>query len=261
MTANAGNTHIGSERKISHRMKVKLNSISGIDDAILTMYFSRGTWNWALDQKVRDTVRSCTNRNGQYHGVANKEDRDEYNRDMTTWLKYAPIHATMATFMDLSFTVEGMHRAGQDDWDSHAKRMDNRIIRQSTRLGNIEEDAKSAYYEGKILTDHEAMKILGYDIPDEIEYMDSTYVRVHDGYVLKGLEKNRDVHRGLYHESFPSNFTFKINLAQFAHVYRHRNAKGSAHPEVKELAEKCMSLITEYQPLLTRDVVMSIQTD
>lgn len=242
-------------------MKVKLNSISGIDDAILTMYFSRGTWNWGLDKRVRDTVRACTDRRGKFHGAAGPEERDEYNRDMTTWLKYAPIHATMATFVDLSFTVEGMHRAGQDDWDSHAKRMDNRIIRQSTRLGNIPEDAKSAYYEGKILTDHEAMKILGYDIPAEIEYEGQTYVRVHDGYVLKGLEKKRDVHRGLYHESFPSNFTFKINLAQFAHVYRHRNDKGTAHPEVKELAETCMRLITEAQPLLTRDIVMSIQTD
>ena len=242
-------------------MKVQLNSISGIDDALTTMYFSRGTWDWDLDKDIRLLVSKCTDRRGQYIPSKSFIDNDLYNKRMTTWLKYAPIHSTMASFIDLSFTVEGMHRAGQDDWDAHAKRMDNRIIRQSTRLGNIPEDAKSDFYKGKILTYHEAMDILGIEAPDEITHEGKTYVRVHDGYVLKGLEKNRDAHRGLYHLAFPSNFTFKVNLAQFAHIYRHRNEKGGANPEVKQLAEQCMSLITAAQPLLTRDVVMSIMTD
>ena len=242
-------------------MKVQLNSISGIDDALLTMYFSKGTWDWDLDKDIRLLVSKCTDRRGQYIPSKSFIDNDLYNKRMTTLLKYAPIHSTMASFIDLSFTVEGMHRAGQDDWDAHAKRMDNRIIRQSTRLGNIPEDAKSDFYKGKILTYHEAMDILGIEAPDEITHEGKTYVRVHDGYVLKGLEKNRDAHRGLYHLAFPSNFTFKVNLAQFAHIYRHRNEKGGANPEVKQLAEQCMSLITAAQPLLTRDVVMSIMTD
>lgn len=242
-------------------MKVQLNSISGIDDALLTMYFSRGTWNWDLDSKIRAMVCECTDRYGYINSNADSDVAESYEKTLRTWLKYAPIHSTMASFIDLSFTVEGMHRAGQDDWDSHAKRMDNRIIRQSTRLGNIPEDAKSDFYKGKILTYHEAMDILGIEAPDEITHEGKTYVRVHDGYVLKGLEKNRDAHRGLYHLAFPSNFTFKVNLAQFAHIYRHRNEKGGANPEVKQLAEQCMSLITTAQPLLTRDVVMSIMTD
>jgi len=242
-------------------VKVQLNSISGIDDALLTMYFSRGTWNWSLDSKIRAMVCECTDRHGYINSNADSDAAESYEKTLRTWLKYAPIHSTMASFIDLSFTVEGMHRAGQDDWDSHAKRMDNRIIRQSTRLGNIPEDAKSDFYKDKILTYHEAMDILGIEAPDEINHEGKTYVRVHDGYVLKGLEKNRDAHRGLYHLAFPSNFTFKVNLAQFAHVYRMRNDKGGANPEVKQLAEQCMSLITAAQPLLTRDVVMSIMTD
>lgn len=242
-------------------MKVQLNSITNIDDALVTMYFSRGTWNWDLDREVRETVESCTDRHGVYHSSVAADVREKYIKTMATWLKYAPKHSTMASFIGLSFTVEGLHRAGQDDWDAHAKRMDNRIIRQSTRLGNIPEDAKSDYYKDKILTYHEAMAILGIETPDEIEYDGKTYVRVHDGYVLKGMEKNRDAHRGLYHLAFPSNFIFEINLAQFAHVYRLRNDKGGANPEVKQLAEQCMSLITAAQPLLTRDVVMSIMTD
>lgn len=241
-------------------MRVQLNSITNIDDAILTMYFSRGTWTWEIDRKVRMLVESCTDRRGNYIGGL-AENIAEYTKTMTTWLKYAPKHSTMASFIGLSFTVEGLHRAGQDDWDAHAKRMDNRIIRQSTRLGTLPEDAKSDFYKDKILTYHEAMAILGIETPDEIEHDGKTYVKVHDGYVLKGMEKNRDAHRGLYHLAFPSNFTFEINLAQFAHVYRLRNDKGGANPEVKQLAEQCMSLITAAQPFLTRDVVMSIMTD
>lgn len=241
-------------------MRVQLNSITNIDDAILTMYFSRGTWTWEIDREVRKMVESCTDRRGNYIGGL-AENIEKYTKTMTTWLKYAPKHSTMASFIGLSFTVEGLHRAGQDDWDAHAKRMDNRIIRQSTRLGTLPEDAKSDYYKDKILTYHEAMAILGIETPDEIEHDGKTYVKVHDGYVLKGMEKNRDAHRGLYHLAFPSNFTFEINLAQFAHVYRLRNDKGGANPEVKQLAEQCMSLITAAQPFLTRDVVMSIMTD
>lgn len=242
-------------------MRVQLNSITNIDDALITMYFSRGTWDWDLDKSVRLIVKSCTDRYGRYVPSSSFIDNDKYNKTMTTWLKYAPRHSTMASFIGLSFTVEGLHRAGQDDWDAHAKRMDNRIIRQSTRLGTLPEDAKSDFYKDKILTYHEAMAILGIETPDEIEHDGKTYVKVHDGYVLKGMEKNRDAHRGLYHLAFPSNFTFEINLAQFAHVYRLRNDKGGANPEVKQLAEQCMSLITAAQPLLTRDVVMSIMTD
>lgn len=241
-------------------MRVQLNSITNIDDALLTMYFSRGTWTWEIDREVRKMVESCTDRRGNYIGGL-AENIEKYTKTMTTWLKYAPKHSTMASFIGLSFTVEGLHRAGQDDWDAHAKRMDNRIIRQSTRLGTLPEDAKSDFYKDKILTYHEAMAILGIETPDEIEHDGKTYVKVHDGYVLKGMEKNRDAHRGLYHLAFPSNFTFEINLAQFAHVYRMRNDKGGANPEVKQLAEQCMSLITAAQPFLTRDVVMSIMTD
>lgn len=241
-------------------MRVQLNSITNIDDALLTMYFSRGTWTWEIDREVRKMVDSCTDRRGNYIGGL-AENIEKYTKTMTTWLKYAPKHSTMASFIGLSFTVEGLHRAGQDDWDAHAKRMDNRIIRQSTRLGTLPEDAKSDFYKDKILTYHEAMTILGIETPDEIEHDGKTYVKVHDGYVLKGMEKNRDAHRGLYHLAFPSNFTFEINLAQFAHVYRLRNDKGGANPEVKQLAEQCMSLITAAQPFLTRDVVMSIMTD
>lgn len=241
-------------------MRVQLNSVTNIDDALLTMYFSRGTWTWEIDREVRKMVESCTDRRGNYIGGL-AENIEKYTKTMTTWLKYAPKHSTMASFIGLSFTVEGLHRAGQDDWDAHAKRMDNRIIRQSTRLGTLPEDAKSDFYKDKILTYHEAMAILGIETPDEIEHEGKTYVKVHDGYVLKGMEKNRDAHRGLYHLAFPSNFTFEINLAQFAHVYRLRNDKGGANPEVKQLAEQCMSLITAAQPFLTRDVVMSIMTD
>jgi hypothetical protein len=103
-------------------VKVQLNSITNIDDALVTMYFSRGTWNWDLDREVRETVERCTDRHGRYHSSVAADVREKYIKTMATWLKYAPKHSTMASFIGLSFTVEGLHRAGQDDWDAHAKR-------------------------------------------------------------------------------------------------------------------------------------------
>ena len=51
----------------------------------------------------------------------------------------------MLDFVTISVTVEGIHRAGQDDWDAHAKRFDNRIIRSSTRLADFSEGEMSDY--------------------------------------------------------------------------------------------------------------------
>ncbi len=55
----------------------------------------------------------------------------------------------MGRFLDFSFTVYNLHRAGQDDLDSHAKRMENRIIRSSTRLADFAAGEMSDYYKGQ----------------------------------------------------------------------------------------------------------------
>ena len=58
-----------------------------------------------------------------------------------------------------------------------------------------------------------------------------------NGYILKGMEKSKDVKRGLYMLSIPSDFIFRIQLTEFAHIYKERNIKGTANPELKQAVE------------------------
>ena len=166
----------------------------------------------------------------------------------------------MGRFLDLSFTVYNIHRAGQDDVDSHAMRMNNRIIRSSTRLADFSNGEMSGYYQGKIIPTDTALAILGITTPEEIEYEGKTYIKGVNGYILKGMETNKDVKRGLYMLSIPSTFIFKINLTEFAHIYKERNDKGTANPEVK-LAVETMASQAENASCnyINRDLLMRIK--
>ena len=127
-------------------MKVILNSIDGIADAIEAMYFSKRTWDLDLHNQIRE---ECL-----------KSDKsDQFNKWLDMVCKMTKKHITIGKFIDLSFIVVGLHRAGQDDWDAHAKRFDNRIIRSSTRLATYGNE-KSDWYKDKILTTDEVLDIL-----------------------------------------------------------------------------------------------------
>jgi hypothetical protein len=143
----------------------------------------------------------------------------------------------MLRFVDLSFSVYGLHRAGQDDLDAHSYRMHNRIIRSSTRLADFSTGEVSDYYADKIIPTDVALAVLGISTPDELEYEGKTYVRATNGYIVKGMENNKDAKRGLYMLSIPSNFVFRIPLTEFAHVYRERKEGGTANQEVKQAVE------------------------
>lgn len=240
-------------------MQVYLNSITGIEDSISSMFFSKGTWDYELQDSIQDTVEDVNNRYGKYNN--RKEPANiQYEKWLDTLFKFGRRHITLLRFIDFSFIVEGMHRAGQDDWDAHAMRFENRIIRMSTRLASSDSFRKrSEYYEDKILSMDDAIKILNKDMPDNLEYDGNNYVRAVNGYIREDLKDVNDVKRGLYMESFPSNFIFKVNLTQFAHVFKERNSEGAAHPEVKRLAEHCLYLINIWQPKITRELLLDIK--
>ena len=166
----------------------------------------------------------------------------------------------MGRFLDFSFTVYGMHRAGQDDLDSHAKRMENRIIRASIRLADFSQGEMSEFYEGKIIPTDAALAILGITAPDELEFHGQTYVKSVNGYILKGMEDNRDVKRGLYMLSIPSNFIFKMNLTEFAHLYKERNRDGTANPEVKACVEMAVDQLEQASwGYINRELLLAIK--
>ena len=250
-------------------MEVYLNRIDGWDDAILSMFYSKRTVTRELEEDIRYNTYLVENdvpTNGPKGALLLEEDYiDKIAKEkVTKWLdslfKWAWTHITMGRFLDLSFTVYGLHRAGQDDLDAHAMRMNNRIIRSSTRLANFKHGEMSTYYQDKIVPTDVALAYLGITTPDEIEYNGQTYVRAVNGYVLKGMENNKDVKRGLYMLSSPSNFIFRCNLTEFAHVYKERREQGTANPEVKQAIEMMVDQLEEAScGYINREYLMKVK--
>ena len=246
-------------------MEVYLNRIDGWDDAILSMFYSKRTVTRELEEDIRYETYLNTNKNpvvgpiGSLKKTMLKVD-DKYTKWLDSFFKWAWTHITMGRFLDLSFTVYGLHRAGQDDLDAHAMRMNNRIIRSSTRLAEFKHGEMSDYYKGRIIPTDVALAHLGIKTPDEIEYEGKTYVRSVNGYVLKGMENNKDVKRGLYMLSIPSNFIFRCNLTEFAHIYKERRSEGTANPEVKEAIERMVDQLEEAScGYINREYLMKVK--
>lgn len=239
-------------------MHVILNNISGVQDAVEAMYFTKRTWTEELHNDLSNLYNKCFDNHGFWRKDVGTVDRERMTKLLTSVCKMSKKHITIGRFIDFSFTVVGLHRAGQDDWDAHAKRYDNRIIRNSTRLADFGNE-KSDWYNNKILTTDEAMSILKMDFPAEVEHNGQTYVKTTNGYILKEYSDNKDVKRGLYMLSIPSNFIYKVNLTEFSHVYKERNSSGTANPEVKECAEQCLSLVNNVFDMMDRQLMLDIQ--
>ena len=237
-------------------MKVYLNEITGMADALVSMYMSKRTWTPELDEEIREEWSDF------YHGCLDEEAyfkaRNTTKIRIESFCKYAWMHTTMLDFVTISATVEGIHRAGQDDWDAHACRFNNRIIRASTRLADFAEGEMSDFYKGKIIPTDVAFKMIGLDLPTEFVEHGQRYVKAVNGFIREDLKDNRDVKRGLYMESIPSNFIFKVNMAQWAHVYRLRNKNGTANPEVKQLAEMLQDEVEKQMPWFDREFLEKV---
>lgn len=240
-------------------MKATVTSITGFYGAFVSMFMSKRTWTPELDKEIKEVCDSVLDNNGRLREEQDSENLEKFNKWLGMLLRMGKRHITVIRFLDIEIMTEGMHRAGQDDLDSHARRFENRIIRSSTRLATFADGEVSDFYKDKVLTDGQACKSLGYELPNEIEYEGKIYVKSTNGYVLKEYENNKDVKRGLYMLGIPSNFISKINLCEWGHVFKERCADGGANPEVKEWAEQVMKQITEFHKDITRDYVLSIQ--
>lgn len=242
-------------------MKVWINSITGIEDAISSMFFSKKTWTKELDEEIRRTVPRVIDLHGKMNPAvgATPEDIKKVNDWLDKLVKWGWTHTTMLRFIDISITTEGIHRAGQDDIDAHAKRFNNRIIRSSTRLATYGDGEMSDWYKDKIIPTDAALASLGIDKPAEITIDGVVYVTAPNGYVRKDLEQNKDARRGLYMLSIPSSFVSKIDLCEWAHVYKERGAHGHANPEVKEWAEMVADGIESFVPQFNRELFMKVK--
>lgn len=240
-------------------MNITVNSISGFEDAFVAMYISKRSWTPELDKEIRDVCDDVLDRHGFIKLSCDVESLEKFNNWLEMLLRMGRKHITILRYIDISIMTEGLHRAGQDDVDAHARRFDNRIIRSSTRLAEFSDGEMSDFYKGKIIPTDQALEILNINIPDSFEFMGRTYYKSPNGYVKEGFEKNKDVKRGLYMLSIPSNFISKINLCEWGHVFKERNQNGGANPEVKEWAEEVMKQINSYHEQITRDYVLTIE--
>lgn len=250
-------------------MEVYLNKITGIDTAIKSMFISKRHLTRELELEIERVCDAVLNSDGgyfitedengntikccrkiyseaqAYNKVIDKEDVEKFRGWMKSLTKIGSKHITLLRFIELHCSVYGLHRAGQDDWDAHVKRFENKIVRESTRLAEFTGVEKSDYYKDKILTMDEVISALNKDMPSEVEIDGETYVRATNGYIKKGLEDNKDVKRGLYMESIPSNFVYNCNITEMAHVYKMRNMNSTANPEVQECCEKTIDGFTK----------------
>lgn len=240
-------------------MLVKVTSITGFYEAFVSMFMSKRTWTHELDEKIKTVCDNVITKKGSINYYATSEDKEQFSKWLNMLLRMGKRHITVLRFIDITIMTEGIHRAGQDDIDAHAMRFNNRIIRSSTRLATFTDGEKSEYYKDCIITDGEACKLLDISLPNEITVDKKTYVKSTNGYVLKEYENDKDIKRGLYMLSIPSNFISKINLCEWAHVFKERNENGSANPEVKEWAEDVMRQITLFHEQITRDYILSVQ--
>lgn len=240
-------------------MNIKVNSITGFEDAFVAMYISKRSWTQQLDKEIRDVCDEVLDKHGFIKVNCDTNSLEKFNKWLGMLLKMGRKHITVLRFIDISIMTEGLHRAGQDDVDAHARRFDNRIIRSSTRLAEFSDDEMSDYYRGKIIPTDKALEILEIYIPDSFEYMGRVYVKSPNGYLREEYKNNKDVKRGLYMLSIPSNFVSKINLCEWSHVFKERNQNGGANPEVKEWAEEVMRQITSYHEQIARDYVLTIE--
>ena len=222
-------------------MKVYLNEISGIADAIVSLHMSKRTWSREFELEIHEVCKKVLDERG---ALKDKESpqAEKFKKWMDMLAKWGWKHTTLLRYVDFSITVEGMHRGGQDDWDAHAKRFNNRILRSSTRLASFGYEM-SDWYKGKIIPTDQALSHLKIEIPNKIEIKGQTYVKAINGYIQEDLADKQDVKRGLYMLSIPSNFIFKVDICEWAHVYKERNAQGTAHPEVKECCEAIADLL------------------
>lgn len=244
-------------------MEIFVNSITGIDDAICTMYLSKHNLDREKEIYIRNTCKDVLDRYGHIYANANEEKLEEYNNWIKKLCNFGKRHITMLRFIDISCSVYGLHRAGQDDVDAHTCRFNNRIIRNSSRFVGIKNEENlqnmSEYYKDKVLTTDAALAILGITTPEEIEYNGKIYLRAFNGYIEKGMENNQDVKRGLYNLGFPSNFLFKVNLTEWSHVFKERNENGGANPEVKKWCEMIADEIQMIQPSFNRELFLEIK--
>ena len=91
-------------------MKVYLNRVTGIDDAIITMFISNGNWTRELEMDIRNLHDRVLDRYGRILPCATSADIERFGSLVKRLLNWGWKHITMLRFIDFSISVDGLHR-------------------------------------------------------------------------------------------------------------------------------------------------------
>ena len=178
-------------------------------------------------------------------------------------------HSTIGRFLDISCTVDGLHRGATDDFDAHARRLDSRIVRRSTRTNSPNEIVLSDWYKDKVIpfgdldgrTVTEVINIkestdCEIKLPSTIIVNNKVYRKSRFGYVADEFKDNYDVLRGLTPLGMSNLFTFKCNITEWAHITKLREPGTHAAPELQQMIQMINQAIEQMEPRLNHDFWM-----
>lgn len=216
-------------------MKITYCKISGWDGAMRSFFMTNKKYDKQIEERLQKVEKYLILRE---YGIINDdvdyEDLIWYDKIKKNVIEVGKKHTTLLRFIDITFVVDGLHRGAQDDFDSHAKRLESRIVRMSTRVRNNEKlNEVSDFYKGKIITFDDLTK--QFDLPEEFVKDDKKFVRTPFGYVQDEYKDDRDVLRGNVPLAVSSMFTVKVNLTELCHIVRERAPGSAAAPELQEM--------------------------
>lgn len=255
-------------------MQFRLMNISGVDDAIISLFMSKRSYTPELADEIRANVRFHSDPYGRIQipeGTTCDPDTEQFANWLTKITKYGAQlgykrnHETMLRFIDLSIETIGLHRGAQDDLDAHAQRMNNRIVRSSTRLARFSGGERSDFYKGKILTAGEmAERCCLVTLPQELDVCvpEDVYKKLGEtirtehwkfngyAYVRGDVYDDQDVQRGTYPLEIPSNCIWRCDFVNLKHIYSMRHLYSHANPELKDGIEQLADQVERDLPVI-----------
>ena len=240
-------------------MNIPYLRITGWGDAIRALYMSNKNYTPELEKRISEAEIAHELMQYNHMALSDPTELNWFLNEINKVIKYGNKHITLLRYVDVAWVVVGLHRGAQDDFDAHAERYDNRIVRMSTRTKNDEKLAEvSDWYKDKILTWQDLEKI--FELPEEVSTEKGDFVRTSFGYIRKdfvGTKEEGDVRRGNVPLAVASTFMVKCQVTELCHVFRERNEKGNAAPELKSMMEMLVKMISDQYPNLNRDFFLN----
>ena len=274
-------------------MEITHIALSGYDDMVRAIYMTNKKYNDELEMKItrgeylrklspekRKKLEEVSNDNEIYNEYRKMIDiafniacGTLYNKTdekgAITPDQIQLCHSTIGRFLDISCTVDGLHRGATDDFDAHARRLDSRIVRRSTRTNSPNEIVLSDWYKDKVIpfgdldgrTVTEVINIkestdCEIKLPSTIIVNNKVYRKSRFGYVADEFKDNYDVLRGLTPLGMSNLFTFKCNITEWAHITKLREPGTHAAPELQQMIQMINQAIEQMEPRLNHDFWM-----